>query len=160
LEAGSSDDYMTRSHLEQVEGGLHPRYLCILRYLPNSFDNKACKSMEDQWINARPKWEPVENASTCSEEETENHLDSPNTGNLEDVWSGLRNGVKPASGRQGWTPILLKYTVRLCIVRDVDCIKGASADCRELAAGGAHEGAHHVWRSGGSRESGAFGGAD
>ena len=112
--------------------------------------------MEGQWINARPKWEPVENAATCSEEETDNHLDSLNTGNLEDVWNGL--GVESASGRQGWTPILLKYTVRLYIVRDGDCIKGASADCRELAAGGAHEGAHHVWRSEGSRESGASGG--
>ena len=45
--------------------------------------------MEGQWINARPKWEPVENAATCSEEETDNHLDSLNTGNLEDVWNGL-----------------------------------------------------------------------
>ena len=114
--------------------------------------------MEGQWINARPMWEPVENAATRSEEETDNHLDSLDTGNLEEAWNGLRNGVKPASGRQGWTPILLKYTVRLYIVRDGDCIKGASADYLEQAAGGAHEGAHHVWRSGGSRESGASGG--
>ena len=114
--------------------------------------------MEGQWINARPKWEPVENAATCSEEETDNHLDSLNTGNLEDVWNGLGNGVESASGRQGWTPILLKYTVRLYIVRDGDCILVASADCLEQAAGGAHEGAHHVWRSGGSREFRASGG--
>jgi hypothetical protein len=102
--------------------------------------------MEGQWINARPKWEPVENAATCSEEETDNHLDSLNTGNLEDVWNGL--GVESSSGRQGWTPILLKYTVRLYIVRDGGCIMGAGAGRQERAAGGAHEGAHHVWRSG------------
>ena len=44
--------------------------------------------------------------ATCSEEETDNHLDSLNTGNLEDVWNHL--GVESASGRQGWTPILFE----------------------------------------------------